>query len=404
MLKISNIRVNQALTDARTIDCFSRDKKRRLNCRVYATLLYTLLLIVVMACTTHAGVADTWRSFSGFGIGLARCSEDPMNYSGVSGCETGDWSWNYVEGNRIKISTAPNQPGTIDAYWVGITGSGNVYTSSIPPGHPKYPNKNLICSSGCFYGIVGYGLGALGATTYSCQYMGVNCNTNSFWAGTGSYPSATPQPGWAAPAYHITGQTSSPAWMLVIDPADASKFPGAGSSWIHGYLPNSSTAVRVLVAGSSGEDGQPHVVMWYGSLPAYPQYIRSNGGVVIPPIVLPPVVPTVQCDTTVEGPIDLGTVDQTNAMGRTASTWLRVQCTDDATIKATVRLSGGYNNVASLGGLTIPVTFDNNTDTSSWTVSDTAPSATKLTATVTNVGTTVPGEYSQSMVVNIVYE
>lgn len=404
MLKMSSIRVKKAHDVSRSIAPLYRNQIKRMICRVYAPFLTTFFIVVVISTTSFASRADTWRSVTGFGAGSGTCYRDPMSNSG-SGCTTGEWSWNYIIGDPIKISPSPNQPGTVNAYWIGITGSGTIHFSSVPPGNPQYPNRNLTCGSGCFFGVVGNAWGSINATTYSCQYQGINCDTNAFWMGTGSSQTASPSPGWGNPSYTITGGTSSPAWMLVIDPADANQFVGAGGGSIRGYLPYSSQKIRLLVSGSSGEDGQPNVVLWYSGFPSMPQMINpATDGIIVPPIVPPPVIPTVQCDVAVDGPIDLGTVDQTNAMGRTASTWLRVQCTDDATVKATVRLSGGANNVASLGGLTIPVTFDNNTDTSSWTVSDTAPSATKLTAAVTNVGTTVPGEYSQSMVVNLTYE
>ncbi|MBG5898545.1 hypothetical protein I5E15_18625 [Providencia stuartii] len=111
----------------------------------------------------------------------------------------------------------------------------------------------------------------------------------------------------------------------------------------------------------------------------------------------------VYCNFTTDGDINLGIVDSSSASGRYASTYLYTQCTDDATVTATIQKSGGGNNLLQMGGLNLRVIFDNSSDTKTYSV-NISQNSQIIWGQVTSVGALTPGDYSQSMVVYLNYE
>ena len=128
-----------------------------------------------------------------------------------------------------------------------------------------------------------------------------------------------------------------------------------------------------------------------------------------PPLVTPPVVDpneTIACNFSVDGNINLGTVDITNAAGTQGSTRLYSQCNGAASVVAKIGKSNDRNsNIITIGGLTIPVYFDRAGEPQSITyaVGENRISQ-NIIAKITGANALIPGEYTQSMVVSLDYQ
>jgi len=127
-------------------------------------------------------------------------------------------------------------------------------------------------------------------------------------------------------------------------------------------------------------------------------------GTTLPSEPLVPETPNLSCNFSMSGDINLGSVDKTTALGTSGSTILQSICSGDADVIATIRTTKDMSNVIQMGGLTIPVTFDNNTGKLTYQVRNTtALTLTKITAQITAVASTTPGEYSEAMIVSLSY-
>lgn len=126
-------------------------------------------------------------------------------------------------------------------------------------------------------------------------------------------------------------------------------------------------------------------------------------GASIPTDPIEPPDPDTSCTFSVSDPINLGSLDVSNALGKKGSTTLITQCTGDASVKAVIRRASGQDNIIQLAGVTIPVTFDNGTNQLTYAANQ--GTVTKnIYAEVTAASGLVPGEYTESMVVSLAYD
>ncbi|WP_433587149.1 hypothetical protein [Providencia alcalifaciens] len=114
--------------------------------------------------------------------------------------------------------------------------------------------------------------------------------------------------------------------------------------------------------------------------------------------------PIVFCDFSITGDIDLGIVDPTTARGTSSSTSLITQCTGNATVTAMLRKSDGVDNIVNVGGLDIPVYFNNNGQYRITYSAGKDVISQSISAEVSTVGILTPGEYTHPMVLTFTYE
>lgn len=116
-----------------------------------------------------------------------------------------------------------------------------------------------------------------------------------------------------------------------------------------------------------------------------------------------PVDPDIYCDFDINNDINLGVVDAGSALGTSASTQLTTTCNADTTVTAIIRAADGGDNIIKMGGLTIPVTFDNDTNKLTYQANN-GQNQQKITARITGVVAPEPNQYSKSMVVYLNYQ
>lgn len=175
------------------------------------------------------------------------------------------------------------------------------------------------------------------------------------------------------------------AYVYVSDgPQGLYKMPGGKSVYVHtsGQVPNAVPYVDIYGLSCGAVLGV---------------------GTVIPAEPIEPPQPDIVCDFSTSGAIDLGVLDVTTANGASGTTELYSRCTGDATVTAVIRSADGKDNVAELGGLTIPVTFSNGTNTITYSA-NTGTNTQNIYARVSGATSLTPGEYSQSMIVYLNYE
>lgn len=114
--------------------------------------------------------------------------------------------------------------------------------------------------------------------------------------------------------------------------------------------------------------------------------------------------PIVFCDFSITGDIDLGIVDPTTARGTSSSTSLITQCTGNTTVTAMLRKSDGVDNIVNVGGLDIPVYFNNNGQYKITYSAGKDVISQYISAKVSTVGILTPGEYTHPMVLTFTYE
>lgn len=126
-------------------------------------------------------------------------------------------------------------------------------------------------------------------------------------------------------------------------------------------------------------------------------------GTTLPSDPIVPITPDLSCNFAVTGNINLGSVDQSTALGTNASTTLQSICSGDADVIATIHTTKDMSNIIEVGGLTIPVTFDNNEDEITYKVKENITTFTQIKAQITASASPQPGEYTQSMIVTLSY-
>lgn len=117
-----------------------------------------------------------------------------------------------------------------------------------------------------------------------------------------------------------------------------------------------------------------------------------------------PTDPDTYCEFSIEGAINLGVLDAGTANGASASTQLYTTCNADSTVTATLRGADVSDNVLTMGGLTIPVTFDEGGGNKLTYTANTGQTAQKINANVSSVGTVEPGTYSKSVIIYLNYQ
>lgn len=150
-------------------------------------------------------------------------------------------------------------------------------------------------------------------------------------------------------------------------------------------------------------DGQSPNVLPYSDmygLSCGDQAILSVGDP-IPTDPIEPPTPDIVCNFDFDDNVlNLGTVDQTSAAYTSVSTNLNGYCNADASVDLEVLPSR-----MEMGGLTIELMFDNDSDEKSgWYLNENRSDRTPLKAVITDVGTVTPGTYSKSGIVRINYE
>lgn len=129
-----------------------------------------------------------------------------------------------------------------------------------------------------------------------------------------------------------------------------------------------------------------------------------------PPLPTPPIIDpneTITCNFSMDGNINLGTVDTTTASGTKGSTKLYTQCNGSTSVTATIGKSTDRStNIITKGGLTIPVYFDASGVTSKTLTYAAGQSliSHNVTAEITAANALVPGVYSESMIITLNYQ
>lgn len=236
-----------------------------------------------------------------------------------------------------------------------------------------------------------------------CSSPGVNCANNlgsasavsSYGAfslmacvGTG----VTCVNGVSSVAFAVpSGAAPDVLWILAVDDPGLSRFSTAtyrlpGGTSINAVASGAGVYSVAAFRTSSG-------ALWVGG--------TSDGGTV----TLPPVDPNPEsCDVMIDGDIDLGIVDATNAMDRSGSTNLRLTCTGDVAATATLSSREGDATAIALGGLTIRTSFTNGTPLVSWAAGS-MPSSQQIRASVIDTASTLsPGTYTAPVIVTVKYE
>ncbi|EKT57306.1 hypothetical protein [Providencia sneebia] len=225
------------------------------------------------------------------------------------------------------------------------------------------------------------------------------------------------QPGISGTIYSSAGALYSSGFSQGVGVQSRWRGIPVGQPTFTATFNNSSQSADVYITnGPQGIYTMPGGKMVYvhtdgerpNALPYADIYGLSCGAVLgvgesIPTEPIEPPAPDIVCDFSTGGDIDLGVVDITSASNRYASTYLYTQCTDDATVTATIQKSGGGNNLLQMGGLNLRVIFDNSSDKKTYSA-NTSQNSQIIWGQVTSVGTLTPGDYSQSMVVYLNYE
>ena len=260
---------------------------------------------------------------------------------------------------------------TVDASFYNSLGNGCVFLND-----GQTSNKQLYVGWTVMQpGVSGTIVNALGAIYYTGFSAGVGVQSN--WRGIGN----------GQPQFDATYSNSSISAEVYVTngPSGIYRMPGGKQVYVHtaGQSPNAVPYADIYGLSCHG-----------GSV--------LGVGVSIPTIPIEPPEPDLTCTFSISDPINLGSLDVTNALGRKGSTTLITQCSGDASIKATIRTSNGSDNIIQLGGLTIPVTFSNGTNRLTYSAS-TGTTTQNIYAEVTGASDMVPGPYSRSMIVNLDY-
>lgn len=180
------------------------------------------------------------------------------------------------------------------------------------------------------------------------------------------------------------GADASEGYIYASDSGPSGLYSLPGGKQVYAYRDNAKPLValtmRILASG---------------------QCMGTNSENWLPPV--DPEMPNIVCNFSTDGDIDLGVVDSSSANNRYSQTYLYSQCTDDAVVTARIKNSDGGNNLLQMGGLSLRVIFDNNSDTKTYSVNTNLDSQI-IWGQVTSVGTLTPGKYSQPMIVYLNYE
>ncbi|MEQ4693665.1 hypothetical protein [Providencia manganoxydans] len=350
--------------------------------------------IIIFMVFTSISMADEWKYIGDLGTG------NDCNTPLVMCLLIDSASYNISQGDVITVKASNGA--NVTAQWQGITIS---YQGRLGTRQSNYP----LCATGkCEVGIIageissacvptGCFTGTLPRVNNGCQYVGINCSQTPYratwWAsasgGNSSDFSGFPSSSGVKKVNSIQGSTSQPLWILVVDgPTGNYTLPGGGQAY--GYRQNEPIPMAVAAIAEASISGNVSGV-------------GASAGIELV-IVAPPVEePDVFCNFATDGDIDLGVVDSSSANNRDSQTYLYSLCTGDATVTATIQKSGGGNNLLQMGGLNLRVIFDNSSDTKTYSA-NTSQNSQTIWGQVTSVGTLIPGDYSQSMVVYLNYE
>lgn len=261
---------------------------------------------------------------------------------------------------------------TVDASFYNSLGNGCVFLND-----NQTSNKQLYVGWTVMQpGVSGNIVNTLGALYANGFGAGVSAQTN--WRGIDG----------GQPQFNATYSNSSLSAEVYVSngPAGIYTMPGGKQVYVHtaGQSPNA-----VPYADIYGLDCHGGSVL--------------GVGVSIPTTPIEPPDPDITCTFSVSGPINLGSMDVTNALGRKGSTVLTTQCSGDTSVKGTIRAASGKDNIIQLAGLTIPVTFSNGTNQVTYSA-NTGTTTQTINAEVTGASGMVPGSYSESMVIYLDYD
>lgn len=360
--------------------------------------------LAIPCLIANVAIADTWATNIG-SLGIRPPYSPGINCGTGSNQGLMDFCVNNIS-SQIYTTAGPSITATLngtpyDAQWYGFTLSGSMESWRLRPNNALH--SCAVNGCGLSMGVSGT---AYQAWSYvfpmintGCRSVGLSCNQNSSgWVGNSVSVSSSTIRQWDSlggmPLNYVvetvSGTLSTPTWVLIVDgPTGSYTLPGGTS--VTGYRSGTNIPFTVGLNMRGVNSSYTFAGVTGGASVTLP----------VPPIVEPD---PVACNALVGADISLGTVDSSTALGASGLTTLIVQCTDDATVRATVRASNGPDNIIKMGGLTIPVTFGNGLSTGTWPATNVTPVSTTINAKVTVVGALVPGEYSTSMIVNVTYD
>ncbi|MCS3433871.1 hypothetical protein [Klebsiella sp. BIGb0407] len=335
-----------------------------------------LLLLLIANGSANAGVEFLYSGMFSFGGSAAVNSGITIDHSGEMEIEPTGSSWRGVsenDGQTRTISTMRYRfPGTITATF------------------PRACYK----SSGASWAMAGWGVYQPSVVTSFTQSMGALYSSPGSPQSAGSYYKIEWASGGAVPeGYQFTFRGQSLAGYVYVT---------TGPSGI--YFPDGNRSKPTYVHSSQDiPNARPYLQVDYSGCDT----IFRLGD---PPLPTPPIIDpseTIACNFSIDGNINLGTVDTTTALGTQGSTKLYTQCNGNTSVTATIGKSNDRNtNIITTGGLTIPVYFSSS-GTESKTVTYAADETLRsqnVTAKITASDTLIPGEYTQSMIITLNYE
>lgn len=336
-----------------------------------------LLLLLIANGSANAGVEFLYSGMFSFGGSAAANSGITIDHTGEMEIEPTGSTWNGVsatDGQTRTISVMRYRfPGTI--------------TATFPSSCYK--------TSAASYAMAGWGVYQPSVTTSFTQSQGALYSSPGSPQSAGSYYKIEWASGGAVPqGYQFTFRGQSLTGYVYVT---------TGPSGIYNPVGSGSSKPTYVHSSQDIPNARPYLQVDY-----------SQCGTIFrlgdPPLPTPPIIDpneTIACNFSIDGDINLGTVDTTTALGTQGSTKLYTQCNGSTSVTATIGKSNDRStNIITNGGLTIPVYFDVSGGTSKTLTYAAGESLVShnVTAKIEAADSLVPGEYSEPMIITLNYQ